>query len=228
MQLRPLGRTGMSVSAIGFGAWAIGGSWGAVDDRESMAALHAAIDAGVTFIDTADVYGDGRSERLVARLKKERPRHHPCRDEGRPTGSSADTRGIHAREPDRVDRQEPGDLDHRRHRPPAAPLSAPGGLRSRGRLRDPGRPEGRGQAAALRRERRDRRRGAESHSILERLDRPDHLQCVPPEARGGILRGSGEAADRHHRSGPAGERTPDRQAAPRIDVRRHGSSRVQS
>ena len=74
MQSRPLGRTGMSVSAIGFGAWAIGGSWGAVDDRESMAALHAAIDAGVNFIDTADVYGDGRSERLVARLRKERPR----------------------------------------------------------------------------------------------------------------------------------------------------------
>jgi aryl-alcohol dehydrogenase-like predicted oxidoreductase len=62
----------MSVSAIGFGAWAIGGSWGAVDDRESMAALHAAIDAGVNFIDTADVYGDGRSERLVAQLKRER------------------------------------------------------------------------------------------------------------------------------------------------------------
>ena len=68
-----LGRTGMSVSAIGFGAWAIGGSWGAVDDEESMRALHAAIDSGVNFIDTADVYGDGRSERLVARLRRERP-----------------------------------------------------------------------------------------------------------------------------------------------------------
>src|SRR5262245_7845704 len=74
MQSRPLGRTGISVSAIGFGAWAIGGSWGSVDDRESLRALHAAIDAGVNFIDTADVYGDGRSERLVAQLKKERPR----------------------------------------------------------------------------------------------------------------------------------------------------------
>jgi aryl-alcohol dehydrogenase-like predicted oxidoreductase len=72
MQQRPLGRTGMSVSAIGFGAWAIGGSWGTVDDRESMAALHAAVDSGVNFIDTADVYGDGRSERLVAQLKRER------------------------------------------------------------------------------------------------------------------------------------------------------------
>ncbi|HXT32496.1 MAG TPA: aldo/keto reductase [Vicinamibacterales bacterium] len=73
MDYRPLGRTGMSVSVISFGAWAIGGSWGAVDDEQSMRALHAAVDAGVNFIDTADVYGDGRSERLVARLRRERP-----------------------------------------------------------------------------------------------------------------------------------------------------------
>jgi aryl-alcohol dehydrogenase-like predicted oxidoreductase len=73
MELRQLGRTEMRVSAISFGAWAIGGFWGAVDDDQSMAALHAAIDSGVNFIDTADVYGDGRSERLVARLKRERP-----------------------------------------------------------------------------------------------------------------------------------------------------------
>jgi aryl-alcohol dehydrogenase-like predicted oxidoreductase len=74
MEYRRLGRTDMSVSAISFGAWAIGGFWGAVDDEESMRALHAAADAGVNFIDTADVYGDGRSERLVARLRHERPR----------------------------------------------------------------------------------------------------------------------------------------------------------
>lgn len=73
MDYRRLGRTDMDVSAISFGAWAIGGSWGTVDDEQSMAALHAAIDHGVNFIDTADVYGDGRSERLVARLKRERP-----------------------------------------------------------------------------------------------------------------------------------------------------------
>ncbi len=73
MQLHQLGRTDMRVSAIGFGAWAIGGSWGAVDDDESLRALHMAIDAGTNFIDTADVYGDGRSERLIARLRRERP-----------------------------------------------------------------------------------------------------------------------------------------------------------
>jgi aryl-alcohol dehydrogenase-like predicted oxidoreductase len=72
MQYRALGRTGWSVSEISFGAWAIGGSWGQVDDRDSMAALNRAIDCGVNFIDTADVYGMGRSERLVAQLKKER------------------------------------------------------------------------------------------------------------------------------------------------------------
>src|SRR5918996_6131644 len=74
MEYRRLGTTDMSVSAISFGAWAIGGFWGPVDDEESMRALHAAVDAGVNFIDTADVYGDGRSERLVARLRRERPR----------------------------------------------------------------------------------------------------------------------------------------------------------
>ncbi len=72
MHYRPLGRTGWQVSEISFGAWAIGGAWGGVDDRESTAALHKAIDCGVNFIDTADVYGDGRSERLIARLRRER------------------------------------------------------------------------------------------------------------------------------------------------------------
>ncbi len=73
MNARRLGKTGFQVSEIGFGAWGIGADWGAVDDRESLAALHAAVDAGVTFIDTADVYGDGRSERLVGTLLRERP-----------------------------------------------------------------------------------------------------------------------------------------------------------
>ncbi|HEX8993240.1 MAG TPA: aldo/keto reductase, partial [Anaerolineales bacterium] len=69
---RELGRTGWKVSPISFGAWAIGGGWGTVDDRDSMAALERAVDLGVNFIDTADVYGDGRSERLIADLRKRR------------------------------------------------------------------------------------------------------------------------------------------------------------
>ena len=72
MNYRTLGRTGWKVSEISFGAWAIGGSWGDVNDQDSLAALNAALDGGVNFFDTADVYGDGRSERLLAKLKKER------------------------------------------------------------------------------------------------------------------------------------------------------------
>src|SRR5574342_183068 len=73
MQYREFGRTGWKVSSISFGAWAIGGTWGKVDDKESLAALHRAVDLGVNFIDTADVYGDGRSERLIARLREIHP-----------------------------------------------------------------------------------------------------------------------------------------------------------
>jgi aryl-alcohol dehydrogenase-like predicted oxidoreductase len=72
MNYHELGRTGWKVSEISFGAWAIGSFWGKVDDNESMAALHRAVDLGVNFIDTADVYGMGKSERLIARLRKER------------------------------------------------------------------------------------------------------------------------------------------------------------
>jgi aryl-alcohol dehydrogenase-like predicted oxidoreductase len=70
MNYRDLGRTGWKVSTISFGAWAIGGTWGSVDDSESLAALNRAVDLGVNFFDTADVYGDGHSEMLMAKLKK--------------------------------------------------------------------------------------------------------------------------------------------------------------
>lgn len=73
MEHRRLGKTGRDVSVIGFGAWAIGGDWGARDDATALRALHAAADAGVDLIDTADVYGDGHSERLVGRFLRERP-----------------------------------------------------------------------------------------------------------------------------------------------------------
>jgi aryl-alcohol dehydrogenase-like predicted oxidoreductase len=73
MEYRTLGRTGWNISAIGFGAWGIGGSdWGSTDDTTSLAALHRAIDLGVNFIDTADVYGDGHSEQLIAQVRKAR------------------------------------------------------------------------------------------------------------------------------------------------------------
>jgi aryl-alcohol dehydrogenase-like predicted oxidoreductase len=70
VEYRALGRTGWKVSEISFGAWAIGGSWGHVSDEDAMAALHQAVDSGVNFFDTADVYGNGRSEQLIAKLRK--------------------------------------------------------------------------------------------------------------------------------------------------------------
>ncbi|MBI1878587.1 MAG: aldo/keto reductase [Chloroflexi bacterium] len=72
MNYRPFGRTAWQVSEISFGAWAIGSAWGEVSDADALAALHTSIDHGVNLIDTADVYGDGRSERLIARALKER------------------------------------------------------------------------------------------------------------------------------------------------------------
>ncbi len=72
MKYRPLGRTGWSVSEVSMGTWAIGSAWGSVDDEQALAALHRALDNGINLFDTADVYGDGRSERLLARLRRER------------------------------------------------------------------------------------------------------------------------------------------------------------
>lgn len=71
MQYRELGQTGWKVSALSFGSWAAGSDWGQVDDQESLAAFRRAIELGVNFFDTADVYGDGRSERLLAKLRHE-------------------------------------------------------------------------------------------------------------------------------------------------------------
>jgi aryl-alcohol dehydrogenase-like predicted oxidoreductase len=77
MKQRKFGHAEKSVSEIGFGAWAIGGSWGDVAESDAKAALHAALDSGTTFIDTADVYGDGRSERIIADVLKERSGPRP-------------------------------------------------------------------------------------------------------------------------------------------------------
>ncbi len=75
MQRRQLTTSGFEVSEIGFGAWAIGGGWGRQADTDSMAALNAAIDQGINFVDTAQGYGDGHSERLIASVLKERSDH---------------------------------------------------------------------------------------------------------------------------------------------------------
>jgi aryl-alcohol dehydrogenase-like predicted oxidoreductase len=72
MERRTLGRTGRDVGVVGLGAWQLGADWGAVDEADALATIAAAVDAGMTFIDTADVYGDGRSERLIGRFLAER------------------------------------------------------------------------------------------------------------------------------------------------------------
>ena len=72
MRQHAFGRMPFTVSDIGFGAWQIGGAWGDVSEADGRAALHAALDAGMTFVDTADVYGDGRSEKIIADVLKER------------------------------------------------------------------------------------------------------------------------------------------------------------
>lgn len=77
MKQRIFGRTGRSVSEVGFGAWAIGGTWGEVSHEDAKSALHAALDAGISFIDTADVYGDGRSEKIIAEVLNERGSERP-------------------------------------------------------------------------------------------------------------------------------------------------------
>jgi len=77
MQTRRFGRTGWEVSDIGFGSWAIGADWGNVEEKDAIAALNAALDQGVSFIDTADVYGDGRAEKLIAKTLKARGGKRP-------------------------------------------------------------------------------------------------------------------------------------------------------
>ncbi|WP_328320588.1 aldo/keto reductase [Kribbella sp. NBC_00382] len=73
MEKRTLGRTGREVGVVGLGAWQLGADWGEVDEGDALAVLNSAVEGGVTFIDTADVYGDGRSERLVGQVLKEHP-----------------------------------------------------------------------------------------------------------------------------------------------------------
>jgi len=83
MDYRTLGSTGWQVAAVSFGAWAIGGSWGDVDDHQSLQALERAVELGVNFFDTADVYGDGRSEQLLAGLYREHDDIHVATKAGR-------------------------------------------------------------------------------------------------------------------------------------------------
>lgn len=88
--MRRLGKTGFDIGEVGFGTWALGGDWGEVPEAGALDTLRAALDAGVTFLDTADVYGDGRSERLIRQVVEER---------GRPAGLVIATKAGRRLEP---------------------------------------------------------------------------------------------------------------------------------
>ena len=94
MNYRTLGKTGWKVSEVSFGAWAIGGSWGEVSDEDSVRALHKAVDEGINLFDTADVYGDGRSERLLAKLRRERDEDALYSDQSRQALRPPHRRGL--------------------------------------------------------------------------------------------------------------------------------------
>ena len=214
MDYRQLGRTDMRVSAISFGAWAIGGFWGEVDDGQSMRALHAAIDRGVNFIDTADVYGDGRSERLVARLLRERPQDRiwVATKAGRRLPEQTCEGYSRANLVSWIDRSlqnlDTGAIDLLQlHCPPSAlyrqddVFGILDDLIKEGKLR------------LLRRQRRDRRRSARRNEASRRSEHPDHLQHVSVEAGRARVPRSESQTGRDSGSRAAGERDAHRQAA---------------
>ena len=228
MQYRQLGRTDMKVSAISFGAWAIGGTWGPVDDAQSLKALHAARRRG------HELRGHGRRLRRRAQRAARRAaaaraaRREDLRgDEGRPSAAGADARGLQPREPERLGRPQPEEPRDGRGRPAAAALPAPAGLRPAGGLRHPRRP-GRGREdPLLRHQRRDGRRGAAGHRAPERADRADHLQHAAAQAGRGVLRPRAGAPRRHPRARAARERPAHRQAHAPVGVRGGRPPRVQ-
>ena len=188
MESRQLGRTGRQVSVVGLGCWQLGADWGDVGEDDALAVLHAALDAGVTFLDTADVYGDGRSE-TAGRPGAARARR-PTASPSPPRWAAAPTRTCRRRSPLEAFR---GWLDRsraqprRRHdRPGPAALPADTGLLRRPGLRRPRHPRRRGGDRRVRRLRRDRRRGAHR-------DRPARTsrRCRSSSTRSAASRSSG-------------------------------------
>ena len=193
MQYRELGRTGYRVSTVSFGAWAIGGSWGPVQDGESLAALQKAVDLGVNFFDTADVYGDGRSERLLAQLKRERKEEiiiatKAGRRLERQTVEGYSRQNLTAWIERSLKNLNTETLDLvQLHCPPTEVFYRPevfgilDDLTVAGKIR------------YLRRERRKGGGGAQGDRVPGGADGADHLQHLPPATGGPAVRG-GEAA----------------------------------
>ena len=193
---------------------------------ESLAAMHAAVDAGVTFFDTADVYGDGRSERLIAQLLRERPRAARRRDEVRPA-RTARRRGSYTYDNLRAwlerSRENLGvdvvDLVQL-HCPPWEAYYAPAVFEACDRLVEDG------LVRALRRQRREGRGGAEGDRVPGRRDRADHLQHLPPAPGRALLRAGAAARRRRHRPRAARLRAAGREVHARHAVRGRRPSRA--
>ena len=227
MQQRPLGRTGRDVSAIGLGTWQLGADWGAVSEEDATAVLAASVDHGVTLFDTADVYGDGRSESLIGRFLAGRPGpwHHGRHQDG--PADAAGARELRARELPRVDGSVAAQSRCRDAGSRAAALSADGGDRGCRHLRRSRRARRGWDDRRVRRVGRDVCAGARRDRAAERDEHPDHLQPVPAEAprRGAAGGGCGGGRDLRARSARVG--TAVGQVLGLDDVRRRRSPHLQ-
>ncbi len=227
MHDRRASRLGAAVSEIGFGAWAIGGSWGAVAESDAEAALNAALDAGVTFIDTANVYGGGRSEQIIGRVLKARGGTRPfvATKTGREKQNVPETYTreiITASVEKSLANLQTDALDLLQlHCPHPAVYYMPevfdilDGLVKAGKLK---------------------RYGVSVEKVEEGLkaieypgvaSRADHLQHLPPAPGAAVLPGGEEERRRGDRARAAGERSADRQDEARHEVRRRRPPRLQ-
>ena len=204
------GRTGMKVSEVSFGAWAIGSGWGPVDDKTPLAAMHKAVDLGVNFFDTADVYGTGRSEKLIGQLLRERSEKlYVATKAGRKLSPHVAEKYTLVALRKFVEESlatcawKRSICSSSTVRPPASttcPNYSTASTDGEGR-----------QAQELRRERGEGGRGPEGHRVPRREDCADHLQHVPPAPRRAVLPRGQVPLDRHHRARAPGQRHADGQ-----------------
>ena len=229
MQYRSLGRTGWKVSEISFGAWAIGGSWGRRGRRANpWRPCDQAVDCGVNFIDTADVYGMGRSERLIAQLKRDRK--ETSSSPPRPAAASprtppmATTRRTSPRSSKTACATSPPIAStwcSSIARPPTS-ITGPKSFGVLDRLMEAGKIRYYGVSVE---------RVEEALKAIEYPNvqtRADHLQLLPPSPGRAVLRAGQEEAGRHSGARSAGQRHAHRQANPAIAIRRRRSSQLQS
>ena len=228
MEQRVLGRTGRPVSVIGLGTWQLGADWGNVSEADAMEVLRAAVESGVTFFDTADVYGDGRSERVIGRfLAGQRRAGHHGRDQDGPPGRAA-TRALHAGELPRAGPTGPGST----WAPTGSTWSSCTARRPRCSPRTPCSTRStrwcpRTRIAAYGVSVETCRPGADRDRAAGPGQRADHPERVPAQAaRPGAARG-GRGGCRHHRPGAARVRAALRPVHQGHHVRRRRPPQLQ-